>query len=67
MKYLNVVLLVLSACAFVPQANALGFSGFGPTLPVCTWRKVVCGSAPPGFPVYMCWEYYCYFPGSSRN
>jgi hypothetical protein len=40
---------------------------FPRTLPICGWRKVVCGSALPGYPVPMCWEYYCYFPGSSRN
>jgi hypothetical protein len=67
MKFLSVALLALSASAFIPQANAQGFSGFGPTLPKCGWRKVVCGSALPGYPVPMCWEYYCYFPGSSRN
>jgi hypothetical protein len=67
MKYLSVVLMVVSGFAFMPQANAQGFGGFGPTLPKCAWRKVVCGSALPGYPVPMCWEYYCYFPGSSRN
>lgn len=67
MKYFSLALLVLSAFTFLPQANAQGFGGFGPTLPSCSWRKVVCGSALPGYPVPMCWEYYCYFPGSSRN
>jgi|GEM_PF-7103303 len=67
MKHFCMALSLVSACVCLPQANAQGFGGFGPTLPVCSWRKVVCGSALPGYPVPMCWEYYCYFPGSSRN
>ncbi len=67
MKYISVALLILSTFTALPQAYAEGFGGFGPTLPKCGWRKVVCGSALPGYPVPMCWEYYCYFPGSSRN
>lgn len=47
--------------------NIMSQSRFPSTLPKCGWRKVVCGSALPGYPVPMCWEYYCYFPGSSRN
>lgn len=50
-----------------PQDVVFQASRFPPTLPKCGWRKVVCGSALPGYPVPMCWEYYCYFPGSSRN
>jgi hypothetical protein len=47
--------------------NMIFQSRFPSTLPKCGWRRVVCGSALPGYPVPMCWEYYCYFPGSSRN
>lgn len=53
--------------ASMSQTNMIFQSGFPSTLPKCGWRKVVCGSALPGYPVPMCWEYYCYFPGSSRN
>lgn len=53
--------------ASMSQANMIFQSGFPSTLPKCGWRKVVCGSALPGYPVPMCWEYYCYFPGSSRS
>lgn len=48
-----------------------GFGGFGPTLPSCRWVKklVVCGSAIPGYPVPMCWEwvYCCTWPNGATG
>jgi len=53
------------------SVRSQAFGGFGPTLPSCHYEKrlVVCGSALPGYPVPMCWDwvYICTFPGSSRN
>ena len=57
----------LGSDASMPEADLMFQSRFPSTLPICGWRKVVCGSALPGYPVPMCWEYYCFYPGSSRN
>jgi hypothetical protein len=35
-------------------------------MPYCHWEKVVCGSALPGYPVPMCWEYICVLHDSGR-
>ena len=48
-----------------------GLGGFGTTLPTCRWEKrlVVCGSALPGYPVPMCWEwvYCCTWPNGATS
>lgn len=48
-----------------------GFGGFGSTLPSCRYvrRRVVCGSALPGYPVPMCdvWVYCCTWPNGSTG
>lgn len=48
-----------------------GFGRFGSTLPTCRWvkRQVVCGSALPGYPVPMCWEwvYCCTWPNGATG
>jgi hypothetical protein len=48
-----------------------GLGGFGTTLPRCRWEKrlVVCGSALPGYPIPMCWEwvYCCTWPNGATS
>jgi len=51
--------------------SSMGDFGFGSTLPSCRYvrRRVVCGSALPGYPVPMCdvWVYCCTWPNGTTG
>ncbi|MET4581937.1 hypothetical protein ABIE21_001427 [Conyzicola nivalis] len=40
---------------------------FGPTLPSCGYREVVCGSSLPGYPPPTCIIYCCTYPSGMNN